>query len=244
MTHPKPTRRYPHAWAAIVLATMSGVALAQSPTEGMSKVTKDYTIDFLLPGIPAAEADQAKQIGTWWAELGNRSEKRAAEFDAALSSRTKAKKAEIEALEARIKVAKSTSDDAQKAELAKALQQQKLELEILDAIEDAGKTSGTIANEWKATGKALQQFAAAYQDLAAAREKLQQGHAEAVEKAKAAGLPEPPPPFSADPYEKALKSYVEVGDSLQDLGSRMKSQAKARLAIVDAWKKRAESEYK
>ncbi len=241
------TRALRPALAAAVLVLMPALAAAQeAPTTEITRVTDLYKLEDLLPGMSSGEIGTIKDLAAWCLDMSKHFRERLAEARARVGLQRETKRAEIKALEARVKSAGQAKDAASKKALAAEVKIQKAELAVLDAVKEIADQEGAAAGDFEAAGKSLRDLAGTFQGLSDNRSDALRTYERAAEEAAAAGLAAPRLVIGYTANDKAMKSINDAGKSIKDLGDRLQKVSKARQSLVGAWesldKARAEKE--
>jgi DNA repair exonuclease SbcCD ATPase subunit len=228
------------AFAAALALFPIGTAAQQATSQMISAVTEDYSFEMLFPAMSTEGIASTREMAAWYLNASRSYKDRAAEIQKQIDLQREAKKAEIQALEARVKAADKVKDKELKKKLEAAVKEQKMEKDILDSVKKLSENEASIADQYEEAGEALESFAASYETLAKTRESVLEEHAKTIKAATEAGLPASMPPVDYKMNEKALKSLAEAGKKLRELGDRMEKVAKARQELLNHWKKRVE----
>jgi len=224
--------------AATVLVLMPALAAGQeAQTTEITRVTDLYRLESLLPEMSSGEIGTIRDLAGWCLDMSKYFRDRLAEPRKQADLQRETKKAEIKALEARVKSAGQAKDEASKKALAAEVKVQKAELDILDAVKEIAVQEGAAAGDFEAAGKSLRDLSGAFQDLSVNRGDAQRTYERAREEAAAAGLAVPALVVSYPANDKAMKSINDAGKNVKDLGDRLQKVSKARQSLVGAWEK-------
>jgi hypothetical protein len=200
----------------------------------LSDPLQDYTLDVLYPVRSAEDVEAMKQVAARWQEMGRT---RQANVDSArdlVNARLDAKKAEIEALKERVKVAKSGGDDAPEAQLKAELKLQQIQVDALVEIVSVAKAHDEL-------GKAQVRAGEAWERYLDAELRLRDRFDSMAERAKAAGPDAPLPVPTADDFEvlqDGLKAFGDFGDAMEAYGTALKDIEKYSTRVADILEKR------
>jgi len=225
------------AFAAIFLL-FPGAALAQEslPTE-ITVVTGLYKLESLLPEMSSGELGTIKDISSWCLDMAQYFKDRLTDARKQVDLQRETKRAEIKALEARVKSAGKAKDGAAKKALEAEVKAQKVELEILDALKDITTQEDALSGDFDAAGRSLRSLAGSFQDLTDSRNDALRAYERASQEAAQAGLAAPALVIGYPANDKAMKSIGEAGKNVKDLGDRLMKLSKARQGLVGAWEK-------
>ncbi|RPI97932.1 MAG: hypothetical protein EHM31_12690 [Candidatus Aminicenantes bacterium] len=234
----KRRRAFQPALAAAVLALIPALAAGQeAQTTEITRVTDLYKLENLLPEMSSGEIGTIKDLAAWCLDMSKYFRDRLAESRKQVDLQRETKRAEIKALEARVKSAGRAKDEASKKALAAEVKVQKAELEVLDAVKEIADQEGAAAGDFEAAGKSLRDLSGAFQDLSDNRSDAQRTYERAREEAAAAGLAVPQLVIGYPANDKAMKSVNDAGKYVKDLGDRLQKVSKARQSLVGAWEK-------
>jgi hypothetical protein len=227
------------ALVAAALMTSPMTAAAQVPAkESISAVTEDYSFERLFPAMTPEGITSTRDMADWCLNAAKIYKTRAAEIQKQIDLQREAKKAEIQALEARAKAASNVKDDATKKKLESVVKEEKVELQILDSVKKLSQNEASIADQYESAGKAFRNLADSYDTLARTRESALEGFEKAARVAAEEGMPAPMPPVNYEINEKALKNLAEAGRNMKQLGERMEKVSRARQDLLKNWKKK------
>lgn len=219
------TDRIGAAIFAAVLAAGPAAAAGQDvpavPLEVLTSVTEAYALQDLLPLMPPAVAAGLESVASWCRAMAESFKDHSSGTVKRIGFQRDAKSGEIKILESRAKEAGAVKDEALKKELEDLAGVQKLDREVLDAIKDMAEAELEAAERLEEARKAVDEFLAAYRDLARNR-------------AEARGI-------DYAENEAALKSFEEAGKKIKNAGERLEDVAKARRDLNKAWQKLIES---
>jgi hypothetical protein len=225
-------------FAAALLLWPAGLSAQENASERMSTVGDHYTFEALLPEMSTASLRSARDLAEWCMSMAKSFKDRTFETLRQIDLQREAKRAEIKALEAREKGAGKAKDAALKKEMQGAVRQQKLELDILDAVKGMTAQESAIAGELEAAGRELEGLVEGFRDLAQGRRDALNAYEQAVRTAAEAGLAAPAPPaIDTALNERALKALGEVGKDIKAIGDRFEKIAKERQGLLKAWQK-------
>lgn len=220
---------------ALMLAGSVCVEAQTAPSATtLSDPLQDYTLDVLYPVRSAEDVEAMKQVAARWQEMGRT---RQANVDSArdlVKARLDAKKAEIEALKERVKVAKSGGDDAPEAQLKAELKLQQIQVDALVEIVSVAKAHDEL-------GKAQMRAGEAWELYLDAELRLRHRFDSMAERAKAAGPDAPLPVPTDDDFEvlqNGLKAFGNFGDAMEAYGKALKDVEKYSTRVADILEKR------
>ena len=223
---------------AVGIVMLAGSVCAEAQTApsatALSDPLQNYTLDVLYPARTADDVAAMKQVAAQWQEMGRARQAHVAKARELVKARLDAKKAEIGALEERVKVAKKGDDDALEAQLKAELKSQKTQVDALDQIkevakahDDLGKAQVRAGEEWERYLEAEQQLRGRFDSMAA--------------RVEAAGPDAPLPVPSSDDFKglnDALKAFGDFGDAMEEYGKALKDVEKYSKRVADILEKR------
>jgi len=222
--------------AALLLVPASSVTQEAQTTE-ITAVTDLYKLERLLPEMSSAELGTIKDIAAWCLDMAQYFKDRLVDARNQVDLQRETKRAEIKALEARVKSAGQAKDEAAKKALGAEVKAQKAELDILDALKDITMQEQAISGDFDAAGKSLRSLVGSFQDLTDSRNDALRAHERAAQEAAQAGLATPALVIGYPANNKAMKAISEAGKNVKDLGDRLMKLSKARQGLVSAWEK-------
>ncbi|RPJ03249.1 MAG: hypothetical protein EHM31_01410 [Candidatus Aminicenantes bacterium] len=226
------------AAVAAALLLIPGTSLAQeSPPKEITAVSALYKLESLLPEMSSGEIGTIKDIASWCLDMAQYFKDRLADARKQVDQQRETKRAEIKALESRVKSAGQAKDESAKKALAAEVKAQKAELDILDALKDITTQEEALSGDFDAAGKSLRSLAGSFQDLTDNRNDALRAYERASQEAAQAGLAAPALVIGYPANDKAMKAIGEAGKNVRDLGDRMMKLSKARQGLVGAWEK-------
>ncbi len=222
--------------AALLLIPAAAAAQESLPTE-ITVVTDLYKLESLLPEMSSGELSTIKDIAGWCQDMAQYFKGRLADARIQVDLQRETKRAEIKALEARVKSAGQVKDEASKKALAAEVKTQKAELDILDALKDMTIQEDAISGDFDAAGRSLRNLAGSFQDLTDNRNDALRVFEKASEEAAQAGAMAPALVVGYPANGKAMMAISDAGKNLKDLGDRLMKLSKARQGLVSAWEK-------
>ena len=220
---------------ALMLAGSVCVEAQTAPSATtLSDPLQDYTLDVLYPVRSADDVEAMKQVAERWQEMGRTRQANVDSARALVKARLDAKKAEIEALKERVKVAKKGGDDAPEAQLKAELKSQQIQVDALVEIVSVAKAHQDL-------GKAQVRAGEAWERYLDAELRLRDRFDSMAERVKAAGPDAPLPVPKADDFEvlqNGLKAVGDFGHAMEAYGNALKDIEKYSTRVADILEKR------